>query len=311
MTTKLRHSAGTPASIGGQFKAHIHPDSDVALEQMAVPSAQINVARAIAGELAGPWGLYPEFQPDGSIVLRDLRGGVYYILRLDDDCIPVEVATPDSPLRYDSAAFGSAEEAAYLALGRPVPSDHERNNRHIAIEIQKATGLFHNTRNLNGLPGDPAVGTGDIRVATGPDGERIYVKLQMEFDSKPHKDQDMHDVEGVWSFSMSGTTASGTGRHLGGGQNMDDLRASTGRNGIDTSHLVALWERNHLNDLHAGTARQELVVNGLRLLRPNASYAELYPQVAGDRGYKYGSAWLYKPVPADDVANVIRMLRAA
>lgn len=307
-TTKLRHSAGTPASIGGQFKAHTHSDSDVTLE--AVSSSRIDAARAIADALASGDHLYPEFHPDGRVLLREQSGGIHYVLHLDEEGLPTEVSS-GLRLPYASEAFHAAEEAAYRALGRPVPPMHERNNRHIAFEIRKAGSLFYDINNPNGAPGDPAMRTEDVRVGTGPDGERIYVSLRMEFSSKPHTDTDLNAVSGTWTFAMQGTTKSKTGRELSGGQNMDDVRTAAGRGGADTAGLATLWERNHLNTFTAGTAQQELTVSKLRAKDPRITFGELSREVADDRGYKYGHSWLYKPVPADDVASVIRILREA
>jgi hypothetical protein len=61
--------------------------------------------------------------------------------------------------------------------------------------------------------------------------------------------------------------------------------------------LCDAWDRWHLNDLRAGTLAQTAVAKGLGYDAAKAAltFAGLYE----DRGYAYGSKWLYEPLPAD------------
>ena len=73
--------------------------------------------------------------------------------------------------------------------------------------------------------------------------------------------------------------------------------------------IMGLWERNHLNDMHAGTECQEKALdehfdNGRRW-----SYDEAceYLKSIGlhvDNGYEYGTGWLYREISDGDMAII-------
>ena len=288
------------------------PDPSVTLGGAeAVSDERIEYGRAIAKRFAPGGHLQPVFNDDGSIDLFETDGKCVYNLGMDEDGLPTSISILGERQRYDSGAFREAENTAYETLGVPYPSNHDRNNRHIGLEVERAGDLFTPQRLMNGKPGDPYVSTPEIRVGTGPDGERIYASLSLEYVSKTQKNMNLDEVDGTWTFSMQGTEKSKTGRELGGGQNVESIRESTGKNGVDTERLAELWERNHLNTMHAGTYLQEMEVKGHRNKNPQADYTELSSVVKDQQGYKYGSSWLYKPVPADELAETIALLKKA
>jgi hypothetical protein len=69
--------------------------------------------------------------------------------------------------------------------------------------------------------------------------------------------------------------------------------------------LVALWDQWHLNDMRAGCKHQEARYRATPSERP--TYTNGYTGTAGDTlsgpcsecGYKYGTAWLFEPLPVD------------
>ena len=69
--------------------------------------------------------------------------------------------------------------------------------------------------------------------------------------------------------------------------------------------LVALWNRWHLNDMRAGCKHQEARYRATPAERP--THTNGYMGTAGDTlsglcsecGYRYGSAWLFEPLPVD------------
>lgn len=71
--------------------------------------------------------------------------------------------------------------------------------------------------------------------------------------------------------------------------------------------IYRLWKLYHLNDCHAGTERQEKA-----LARANKLFADYkescdYLDSVGllyDNGYRYGSAWLYREIPSDDLKSI-------
>lgn len=69
--------------------------------------------------------------------------------------------------------------------------------------------------------------------------------------------------------------------------------------------LYTIWERYHLNDLTPGTPKQESALRKFRKENPTwrYDYSEAcailrQEDLETDGGYKYGSAWLYTPLPS-------------
>jgi hypothetical protein len=122
---------------------------------------------------------------------------------------------------------------------------------------------------------------------------------------------------GIWNSTHSDITT--------GGQIQDTLREQFEKgnikvNGISDEEfreLLDVWDRWHLNDLHAGTEKQESIINEhindskyahldktydrkVQILKDNNTYI--------DNGYQWGSAWLYEPLP-DDVVNFVKHIQ--
>lgn len=78
--------------------------------------------------------------------------------------------------------------------------------------------------------------------------------------------------------------------------------------------LYRLWKAHHLNDMHAGTVKQEQALNdarkdGVRLSSYDDSCKYLESiGLLDDNGYKYGSAWLYRAIPEDDLKEIVSLL---
>lgn len=83
--------------------------------------------------------------------------------------------------------------------------------------------------------------------------------------------------------------------------------------------IYELWEKHHLNNMHAGTERQE---ETLKLFtteykkehKVQPSYKEQCDYLAEhnlliDNGYKYGSNWLYRPIPKQDLKRIDALLK--
>ena len=71
--------------------------------------------------------------------------------------------------------------------------------------------------------------------------------------------------------------------------------------------LYKLWKKHHLNNMNAGTRKQDnfLRLEGLE----NAKYDEKIDALKAnglliDNGYKYGTGWLYREIPSDDLALI-------
>lgn len=77
-----------------------------------------------------------------------------------------------------------------------------------------------------------------------------------------------------------------------------------------TATVVALWHRWHLNDMQSGCIHQESRYQADARERP--AWNNEYTGSTGDTlsgpcaecGYRYGTAWLYEPLP-DDILDQI------
>lgn len=224
-------------------------------------------------------------------------------------------------VKYGSSLYRAVEDAERVRNGLPqFKNERERNDKHIEDEVNRAIadGIFQKGRLMNGSEeaGDWSYHTDLTRLATGPNGERLSAGFSIEKVSKPGKDQDGNDVAVRYDISLSGDVRSKTGAWEGGGQVGDYFYGAEPFKGTktDPTELAGLWEKNHLNSMHAGTAEQEAWAKRREEeLGRKLTTDERLKDIPTDSqtGYKYGSAWLYKDVPADDIADMLRNFRSA
>lgn len=111
-----------------------------------------------------------------------------------------------------------------------------------------------------------------------------------------------------------------------GGQCLDHIRSVPINNTL-FQEIKQLWKKYHLNGMNAGTKAQEealkkvglgaaadyykaceyLKSKGLYEVKLTATEAKYNPQYAG-KPYRYGSGWLYRPIPAADLAKIRRIV---
>ena len=86
--------------------------------------------------------------------------------------------------------------------------------------------------------------------------------------------------------------------------------------------IYKMWKKYHLNDMHAGTPEQEQELKTWRMtLDHSPSYDECcrhlesvglyeveYHGCEYNGVYKYGTAWLYQPIDADDLDRIFDTL---
>lgn len=101
--------------------------------------------------------------------------------------------------------------------------------------------------------------------------------------------------------------------------------------GVDLAAIDKIWERWHLNDMRAGSPRQELFIRGLEAAGwehpydPEKSWYEAACEKLEEAGllydeeylvenkdgekvpYKYGTAWLFEEVPHDLVKTLFEL----
>lgn len=78
------------------------------------------------------------------------------------------------------------------------------------------------------------------------------------------------------------------------------------------NEVYDLWNKYHLNDMHAGTARQEVLVREYLKTHEN-DYNKVCEYLKEnnlyeDEGCKYGAAWYYHEIPAEDLERIKKLL---
>jgi hypothetical protein len=107
-----------------------------------------------------------------------------------------------------------------------------------------------------------------------------------------------------------------------GGQCLDELNEYPLLKSNKTfQKILKFWHQYHLNDLNAGTPEQMKCINEhkaeineedgfytkeLNLLK---KYGLDVVELNG-KPYKYGTAWLYRPIPENDLNEILELLRA-
>lgn len=106
-----------------------------------------------------------------------------------------------------------------------------------------------------------------------------------------------------------------------GGQCFDTLAQTDIANDPTFIEVYRLWKLYHLNDMHAGTPEQEDAIRqGVKNgeLSRNADYTttvqylkdkNLYEVPLNGTTYRYGHAWLYEPIPKEDLDKIQELLK--
>ena len=125
---------------------------------------------------------------------------------------------------------------------------------------------------------------------------KVTIKIELKGDEKP-------------VLSICGNIWNSRGTDIVcGGQCLDDLLPYF-RNNTKFTEIYRLWKLYHLNDMHAGTEVQEELLKkyntyeygkACKLLKKHNLYE--------DKGYRYGSAWLYRPIPENDLKKIIEII---
>jgi len=113
-------------------------------------------------------------------------------------------------------------------------------------------------------------------------------------------------------LSIVGAIWNGPGTdHISSGQNREEITRLF-PDDAKVARIVEVWHRWHLNDMHAGTPAQEALLAEHKDEFPgypvsHYDWACTLLEAHGllrDDGYKYGSAWLSEPLPAEIRAEV-------
>ena len=100
---------------------------------------------------------------------------------------------------------------------------------------------------------------------------------------------------------------------LSGGQNLHDIRELIGFSPL-MKRVHYVWERYHLNDIKAGSPRQEAYLAGYKdglgiNSLDHTTRVDLLEKAGLEpdhmhNNYLYGSSWLYTPIPDDILAEI-------
>ena len=101
-----------------------------------------------------------------------------------------------------------------------------------------------------------------------------------------------------------------------GGQCLDDVaRLCPLKYNKRYMEIVGLWQRNHLNDMHAGTEKQEEAIKNWKEQGNRYDYTAVcnYLKSIGlyeDNGYKYGHGCLYRDISDEDLKRIKELIEA-
>lgn len=97
-----------------------------------------------------------------------------------------------------------------------------------------------------------------------------------------------------------------------GGQCLDEIKNFIKGNATFDS-IYRLWKLYHLNDLHAGTKKQEEALKqkfggvNANIYTEQCEYLKSI-NLYDDNGYKFGTGWIKEEIPANDLQEIKRLL---
>ena len=91
------------------------------------------------------------------------------------------------------------------------------------------------------------------------------------------------------------------------GQCLDTIRKYAVKKRQNFNEILDIWSAWHLNDMHAGTERQETALKRAGIVDYDEACKYLQEQgIYEDEGYRYGSGWLYRPIPRDVLNKIFK-----
>lgn len=125
---------------------------------------------------------------------------------------------------------------------------------------------------------------------------KVTIEIELEGDEKPV----LSICGNIWNSKCTDTVCCG--------QCLDDLLPHF-KNNTKFKEIYRLWKLYHLNDMHAGTEAQEELLKKYNIYEYGKA-CELLKKynLYEDKGYCYGSAWLYRPIPENDLKKIIEII---
>lgn len=158
----------------------------------------------------------------------------------------------------------------------------------------------------------------------GRKSNRVTLEVELRHkanDVAPYLDVDLRTRKEYTELSIIGNVWNGAGSDIiSGGQNVDEIRRLFPTGAV--RRLVDIWDRWHLGGMKSGTREQErfLADARVKVTYPKSQYeadcevlekANLLTVSGPEKAnYKYGSAWLVEPLPAEVEAEVVSLCSA-
>ena len=91
------------------------------------------------------------------------------------------------------------------------------------------------------------------------------------------------------------------------GQCADTIKKYAVEKRQNFDEILDIWAAWHLNDMHAGTKRQEKVLKEMGITEFDIACKYLQAQgIYEDDGHRYGSKWLYRPIPRNVLNKIFK-----
>lgn len=100
-------------------------------------------------------------------------------------------------------------------------------------------------------------------------------------------------------------------RGVGYGQVIDECEKAYSNSEDKLAKAICdMWRKYHLNDMHAGTKRQEDLLKYCKShdYKEQCDFLEKHSMLF-DNGYKYGTAWLKEEIPTEDLEEIKVILK--
>lgn len=106
---------------------------------------------------------------------------------------------------------------------------------------------------------------------------------------------ELKNTDGKYKLSMCGEI-----KRCSWGQCREEIKKYMVAPRKNFNQIMDIWETYHLNDMHTGTPKQEEEIKKAHI--PFNQYDKICERlkekgIYEDNGYKYGTGWLYEPIP--------------
>lgn len=144
-----------------------------------------------------------------------------------------------------------------------------------------------------------------------PGGGTFHLEIELKEKSGKYRDwNSLGFVENPITLSICGCSRGGRGQC----QNFIETKIGNFKQSdqVIIRQILNIWREYHLNDMNAGTKHQTEILYDFESTSSINRYTEqcTYLESKGilyDRGYKYGTGWLYREIP-EDVVEFLKSL---